>query len=98
MTCEKMRRQTGIRWWPALLLLLAAGAGVAFSLAGDGEDQQAKVVGALSIGLLLPVGLFLWLVLFSRLPGRVRAGWAVGLIAAAAVFLIFFRVQGFTGN
>ena len=98
MADETTPRRIGVRWWPAALLLLAAGAALAFSLAGNGEDQQAKVVGALSIGLLLPVGLFLWLVLFSRLPGRVRARWALGIAAAAALFLIFFRVQGFTGD
>lgn len=87
-----------IRWWPPLLLLVLAAAGLLSIWLGEGEDQQARVMSTVLICLLLPALLFVWLVLFSRLPGRLRARWALGGGAAALLFFALFRVQGFTGN
>lgn len=83
-----------IRWWPAVLMVALAAAALLRAFLGDAENRQAVVL----VGLLLPAGLFLWLVLLSRLPGRLRARCAAAGAAAALLFFALFRVQGFTGN
>lgn len=87
-----------IRWWPAVLILLLGIAGLLLVQLGNAQDQQKQMVGTMLVGFLLPAGLFLWLVLFSRLPGRRRALFAAAGAAGLVLFLALFRVQGFTGN
>jgi outer membrane protein assembly factor BamB len=88
----------GIRWWPAVAICLLALAALIKVLAGDGEDQQSRQLGLLAIVVVALHLLFLWLILFSRLSGRLRLRIFLGGLAAVALFFALFRIEGVTGN
>ena len=87
-----------IRWWPAALLSSMALLAAIAILFGASEDEQKRAVQLMLIFVLYGLGMWLWLLFFGRLPGRLRKRIALGTVAAATLFLLLFRIQGFTGN
>ena len=87
-----------IRWWPAGVILgLMVGFLAYFWLAPMPSDQQRVIptFPTLFFGVLL---LFLWLVLFSRLPRKTRR--SIFLVTAGVVALGFLtlEIEGVDGN
>ena len=80
-------------------MILAVGGGLlAYVWLRDAPSAQSRVVPSFPVLFFTAVALFLWLVLFSRLPGRRR--WRIFLITALVVgtgFLLL-EIQGVDGN
>ena len=87
-----------IRWWPAILMILLALAALLAVWLREAADNQIRVIATLTTFLFLSGGLFLWAVLLSRLPGRLRLRIAGGGVLAVVLFFGLFRIEGFTGN
>lgn len=87
-----------IRWWPiGLLTVLALTAAIAV-IFGDSEDEQRRAMQLMLIVVLYGLGILIWVLLFGRLPARTGKMIALRTAAAALLFFVFFRIQGFTGN
>lgn len=87
-----------IRWWPAAIVLAIGGALLAYIWLREAASTQARVVPSFPVLLFTVVALFLWLVLFSRLPGRRR--WRIFLATALVVGAgsLSLEIKGVDGN
>ena len=88
-----------IRWWPALLVLVAAAAAVGWVWLSDGgRDGQDRVLLTIPIAFATVLLLAIWLVFFSRLPWS-RRRWAIGaVLAIVAITAATTRIRGVTGD
>ncbi len=88
-----------IRWWPALLVLVAAAAAVGWVWLSDGgRDGQDRVMLTIPIAFATVLLLAIWLVFFSRLPWS-RRRWAIGAaVAIVAITAATTRIRGVTGD
>ena len=86
------------RWWPGAVILALAGAATAFIWLRDAAHTQDKVVNTFPVAFFTLLALFLWMVLFSRLPGRARLAifLATAVLGVAAVFSL--EIKGVSGN
>lgn len=91
-------RPTTVRWWPALVILTVGAALLSYIWLRDAPSAQARVVPSFPVLFCTVVALFLWLVLFSRLAGRLR--WRIFLATAALVGagFLFLEIEGVDGN
>ena len=93
-----MRTRQPVRWWPAAVILAVGLGALAYIWLRPAPSAQARVVPSFPVLFFTAVALFLWLVLVSRLPGRLR--WRIFLavaLAVAAGFLLL-EIQGVDGN
>ncbi len=88
----------GLRWWPAALILLVAGVRLGFIWLGEASQLQDRVVPTLMVVGLMIIALVLWLLLFSRLPGRLRARLGVALTLLAVLLIALFEIRGVSGD
>ncbi len=87
-----------IRWWPPIAILALFGTRLAIIWLRDAPSTQARVVPTLKVLVLLSALLFLWAVLFSRLPGRTRLAIFAALLLAGAVLRLTVRIAGVSGD
>ncbi len=86
------------RWWPLVMIVLLAVAGIVRCQAVGEMDRQVANMQSIAIGMLAVVLSMLWLLLFSRMPWARRVGFA-GVCALLIVgFFALFRFDGVTGN
>lgn len=89
-----------LRWWPALLIVVAAAIALPAGIFAPAyrDVAQYQMLWAQSVVGATLILLCLWFVLVSGLPGKLRAGAAVavGLLVLSAVLL--FRIEGVTGD
>ncbi|MDX1644042.1 MAG: PQQ-binding-like beta-propeller repeat protein [Thermoanaerobaculia bacterium] len=92
------RSRPPVRWWPAVAILAVVLGLLGWFWLGPAPQTQQRVIATFPTLFFGAVALFLWLVLFSRLPGRLRARiFLVTLLVVAAGFLLF-EIQGVDGN
>jgi outer membrane protein assembly factor BamB len=87
-----------IRWWPARLILGVGCGLLAYWWLRDAPSVQARVVPTFPTLFFTVVALFLWLVLFSRLPGRIRWWSLVGAALVVGCGFLLFEIVGVSGN
>jgi outer membrane protein assembly factor BamB len=87
-----------IRWWPALVVLLGAVAGLAFIWFVQERPRQARYIRTAM--LLLGTGglLLFWLLFLSRARWVWRLGVAGGAIACVAAVAAMYEIRGVTGD
>jgi outer membrane protein assembly factor BamB len=94
------RGQAGspIRWWPAAVILTISAGLLAYIWLREAPSAQARVVPSFPVLFFTVVALFLWLVLFSRLPGRRR--WRIFLATTliVGVGFLLLEIKGVDGN
>lgn len=88
----------GIRWWPALLVVLLATWRLAVVWLGEAGQRQDRVVPTLAIVGTAAVALVLWLLLLSRLPGRSRVRLGLGLLVLSGLSIGLFEMRGVSGD
>ncbi len=95
---EKEALRPGVRWWPAVVIVAVCAGLLAYNALRDTGHAQSQVIFTFPVLFFGALLLFLWAVLFSRLPGRTRRAvfLAVALVVAAGVSL--FRIKGVDGN
>ncbi|MDP6424530.1 MAG: PQQ-like beta-propeller repeat protein [Planctomycetota bacterium] len=98
MTSPETPTRPDTRWWPLVLIIVAAVSTIAFYELNGGPDRQRihMLTMAIALGAFLLASL--WLLLLSRLPWRRRIGSAVvgGLFLAA--FFAAFTIKGVDGD
>ncbi len=87
-----------IRWWPALVIVAVEIVALAFIWLREAAHTQDKVVNTYPVLFFGLLALFLWLVLFSRLPGRVRLAIFVVVVALVAAGALSLEFKGVDGN
>ena len=87
-----------IRWWPGVLVLVATLAWLLNIHLGEAQDHQKQFLRTIVAVVLGGFGMFLWLVLLSRLPGRIRAGIFLGVVVLGGAVAGLFRIKGVSGN
>ena len=95
---EALQPRPSIRWWPAAVVLALGAALLAFIWLRDAGHTQDKVVNSYPVLAFWIFGLLLWLLLFSRLPGKTRL---IGFLCFAAMLGIAaatLEIKGVSGN
>ena len=87
-----------IRWWPAFAVLALVATRLVIVWTRAAPSTQARVVPTLKVVVLAAALLFLWSVLFSRLPGRTRLAILAAVLIAGAVLRLTVRITGVSGN
>jgi outer membrane protein assembly factor BamB len=90
--------QKPIRWWPAASILILCAALLAWTWLRDVGSTQNKVVPTFPILFFGTLALFLWLVLFSRLSGRLRIRIFLGVAVVVGLGLLTLEIKGVDGN
>ncbi len=91
-------RRPPIRWWPAIVILTIELIILAVIWLGDAAHTQDRVVNSYPVLFFGILALLLWLVLFSRLPGRARLGIFLVAAAATGVAYLSLEIKGVDGN
>ncbi len=87
-----------VRLWPAIVILLGAGAALTWTYTAGDATGQERTVRAMPVVFFTVLLLVLWFLLLSRLPGRVRLA-AFGLLVLAGIALgLTVRIRGVTGD
>ena len=87
-----------IRWWPAVVVLVLAAAGMVWVWLLSGRQRQDRNILTAILGMLTVLLLLLWCLCLSRLRWRVRLAVFGGVVALVLVAIALFRFQGVTGD
>jgi outer membrane protein assembly factor BamB len=91
-------RDLGIRWWPALTIVVLAAAVLAWTWGFYGEQRQDRIQVTLIAGAVTFLALLIWLVLLSRTRRLVRVGALVALALAGIFAAMRLELRGFSGD
>ncbi len=88
----------GVRWWPALIIVLGGLARLVFIWRDADLPRQAQVMSTGVVTLVVAGLLLLWVMGFSRM--RWRSRWSVlgCFVGAVGLALLVFRFVGVTGD
>jgi len=87
-----------LRWWPAILILVMAAAGVVWVRAHHEWAFQKRNLTAAPILLIAAFLLLVWWTFFSRVRLRLRLAITFGFIGLLAVGAALFRIRGVSGD
>jgi outer membrane protein assembly factor BamB len=87
-----------IRWWPVLVILLAAAGGILWVWQSYGRQRQDKNLASAGILLLTLLLLLLWWLLLSRIRWKLRLGLFGVVVGFVLLIAALFRIQGVTGD
>lgn len=91
------KRPAGIRWWPAILIVLAATVRIVW-FRSKNIPFQAKNLQTLGTVLVAFALLFLWWLTFSRTRWRLRLGVAGIALTLLGLTAATFRIRGVSGD
>ncbi len=99
---QMTERRATIRWWPAVLIVVAAlvFSSVVWLGSEDSAEQirQNKVMGTAVAVMLSGLLLAIWLLFFSRLVWRRRLAALGSLVLMIGAFALLFRYRGVSGD
>lgn len=87
-----------IRWWPAAVIVALALIALGYVWLSDQGQRQDRNVGTIVVVGLTFVLLTLWLLLLSRLPGRLRLSILAALMLLALAVRLTVRIKGVSGD
>ncbi len=90
-------KDNGIRWWPAVVVLIMTSLALGVAWFGIDQPRQSKNIATAAILLCSGVLWVLWWLVFSRIPLRLRLGiFAVvaGVLGVAVSQLTIVGVSG----
>lgn len=88
----------GIRWWPAILILLASAGLLLKMWIGETANAQDRAMNSLGVVILTGLLLVLWMLFGSRLPWKRRFAILGVLVVSGGLFAALFKIEGVTGN
>lgn len=90
--------RAAIRWWPAKLLLLLAGASITAIRFWPGLSFQERNLQTASACVITLVAMLVWAMAFSRMSRRARILTCGGAVAGVAVLATSVRIRGVSGD
>ncbi|MEE8525587.1 MAG: PQQ-binding-like beta-propeller repeat protein [Thermoanaerobaculia bacterium] len=87
-----------IRWWPAAVILALALIALGYVWLSDQGQRQDRNVGTIIVVGLTIALLTLWLLLLSRLPGKLRLGILAALMLLVLALRLTVRIKGVSGD
>jgi len=87
-----------IRWWPAIAIAVIAVACMTWVWTRNTGNTQDKVVPTFPILFFSAAALFAWLVLFSRIAGRIRLAVFLGTGLLGGLGFALLEIKGVDGN
>lgn len=87
-----------VRLWPLALLVVALLLLLAWIWADADADRQQKVVATMLAAVFGGFAAVLWLLLLSRLPGRVRLTALAAIVLAVVAARLTLRIEGVDGD
>ena len=91
------KRAAGVRWWPAILIVLAATARIVW-VRLENTPFQARNLQTLFSMLVTLALLFIWWLTFSRTRWKLRLAVAAGVICVIGLATASFRIRGVSGD
>jgi outer membrane protein assembly factor BamB len=95
---ESVDGPTGIRWWPAIVVLALTTAAVTWVQARSDWPFQKRNLTSLPVVLIAAALLLVWWTFFSRAPRAWRFGIALGLVFCLGAGAALFRIRGVSGD
>lgn len=95
---REVDRGIAVRWWPAVLILGLEISLLGWIWLGSGGSRQWQVVATYPTLFFGTLTLFVWLVLFSRLPSRTRLSAFVAVIGLVGLGFLLLEIKGVDGN
>ena len=93
-----IERRPRIRWWPAIAILAVEIATLAWIWLRPAGHRQDQVVNTYPVVFFGTLALWLWLVLFSRLPKRARLSVFLAVAAGVGVGFLTLEFKGVSGD
>jgi len=87
-----------IRWWPAAVIIVIAVIRLSLVWLLEAPSKQARIVPTIKVSVLASILLLIWLLLFSRLPGKRRGALFGIIVMIGLVFHMTVRITGVTGD
>jgi outer membrane protein assembly factor BamB len=95
---EARSSRPGLRWWPAVLILVLA-TGILIGLRADASASfQQRNLRTLTVLLSTGLLLFLWWLALSRSRWRLRLMVAAFVVGILGLTVMLFRIRGVTGD
>jgi len=95
---QKQFTRRPIRWWPVIVLLIAAFVAITWvRLQADWPFQQRNLTTA-KIVIITAILLGVWWIFLSRASWRRRLGVILGLVGLFGVLAALFRLRGVSGD
>ena len=88
----------GLRWWPALAVLLLAGGAIAWLRLRPDWSFQQRNLWTLGVGLCAGLLLLLWWLTLSRARWKTRLTVAAAAVAVVGAAASMFRIRGVSGD
>ncbi|HEY6167876.1 MAG TPA: PQQ-binding-like beta-propeller repeat protein [Verrucomicrobiae bacterium] len=88
----------GLRWWPAVLILVGTLVAVAVIRLRDDLPFQQRNINTAQTSFVAFALLLLWWTLLSRAPKRLRLGMTAGVLALIVLVVALFRIRGVSGD
>lgn len=98
MTPSPQPTRRPVRWWPAVAILVLMTGFLATIWLREVPSTQARVLPTFPVVFFGVLLLWLWSVLFSRLPGSTRLRILLVGVVAIGLGLTLFEIQGVSGN
>jgi outer membrane protein assembly factor BamB len=98
MSQETAETRRSIRWWPAVTILVISGGLLVWFWTRDVGSTQHKVIPTFPVLFFGTLALFLWLVLFSRLRGRLRLQIFLGVAVLVGLGFLLLEIKAVDGN
>ena len=95
---QEPSKNVGIRWWPGVLVVLLTAIALIRAHSGETTDHQQLFLKTMVFSTLGGMGLLLWLLLLSRLPGKTRLKILAATVLVVGGFVGLFRIKGVSGN
>jgi len=87
-----------IRWWPAVVVVIAAGAAITWARSQTDLPFQQRNINTAKFVIIASILSLVWWTFFSRARTLLRLGVTFGLVAFFAVGALLFRFRGVSGD
>ena len=90
--------QRRARWWPGIVLLALAVAGIAWVRAQADWPFQKRNLTTAQLGIVTAILLLVWWTFLSRVPNRPRLAVTFSALGVFLLGLALFRIRGVSGD
>lgn len=98
-TSRPPARPRPVRWWPAWAIVALTCAAISyFRFIHEQPSEQHRNLKTMGVAIIAVVLLFVWAMIFSRLPWKTRGVVFASVMVALGFFTGLFQIYGVTGD